>query len=255
MIDNQRFAVVIPARYKSSRFPGKPLVDICGKPMIQHVWERCCEAVGKDKVYVATDDYRIEFVVKSFGGSVILTSSDCLTGTDRLAEVNGKLDLDFLINVQGDEPLIDPENILKVVDVFKKSGQIVNAMSRITSEDEFRSLTVPKVTTSTSGRLMYMSRSGIPLTKDGEFRTSFKQVCVYAFSREHLTFFASTKNKSPLEEIEDIEILRFLESDYHIDMVEVKEGSLAVDIPQDVEKVEQAIKKVLLFSSEISGSK
>lgn len=141
-----RYAVVIPARYKSSRFPGKPLVDICGKPMIQHVWERCCEAVGNSKVYVATDDERIEFVVKSFGGSVILTSNDCLTGTDRLAEVNENLDLDFLINVQGDEPLIDPKNILKVVEAFKSSGQIVNAMSRITSEEEFHSLTVPKVT-------------------------------------------------------------------------------------------------------------
>ena len=250
-----KYAVVIPARYKSSRFPGKPLVDICGKPMIQHVWERCCEAVGKDKVYVATDDYRIESVVNDFGGSVILTSSDCLTGTDRLAEVNEKLDFDFIINVQGDEPLIDPENILKVIDIFKKTGRIVNAMSRITSEEEFRSLTVPKVTSSTSGRLMYMSRSGIPLTKDGEFRTSFKQVCVYAFSREHLKFFASTKNKSPLEEIEDIEILRFLEADYHIDMVEVDSGSLAVDVPNDVEKVEVAMKKLNLLKDKMDGAK
>jgi 3-deoxy-manno-octulosonate cytidylyltransferase (CMP-KDO synthetase) len=238
-----RYAVVIPARYKSSRFPGKPLVDICGKPMIQHVWERCCEAVGNSKVYVATDDERIEFVVKSFGGSVILTSNDCLTGTDRLAEVNENLDLDFLINVQGDEPLIDPKNILKVVEAFKSSGQIVNAMSRITSEEEFHSLTVPKVTSSSSGRLMYMSRSGIPLTKDGEYISAYKQVCVYAFAREHLKFFASNKTKSPLEAIEDIEILRFLESDYHIDMVEVNSGSLAVDVPEDVEKVEMAMKK------------
>jgi 3-deoxy-manno-octulosonate cytidylyltransferase (CMP-KDO synthetase) len=245
MIDNQSFAVVIPARYKSSRFPGKPLVDICGKPMIQHVWERCCEAVGKVNVYVATDDNRIESVVNSFGGSVILTSSDCLTGTDRLAEVNEKLDFDFLINVQGDEPLIDPKNILKVIDAFKKSGKIVNAMSRITSEDEFRSLTVPKVTTSTSGRLMYMSRSGIPLTKDGEFKFSYKQICVYAFSKEHLKFFSSKFEKSPLEAVEDIEILRFLESDYQIEMVEVDSGSLAVDIPSDVGKVEKAMATTL----------
>jgi len=241
MIDQQSFAVVIPARYKSSRFPGKPLVNICGKPMIQHVWERCCEAVGRDKVYVATDDNRIESVVNAFGGSVILTSSECLTGTDRLAEVNDKLDLDFLINVQGDEPLIDPQNILEVIEAFKKTGQIVNAMTRITSEDEFLSLTVPKVTTSTTGRLMYMSRSGIPLTKGGEFKFSYKQICVYAFGKEHLKFFASKVEKSPLEDVEDIEILRFLESDYHIDMIEVDCGSLAVDIPSDVEKVEKAM--------------
>ncbi len=245
MIDIQSFAVVIPARYKSSRFPGKPLVNICGKPMIQHVWERCCEAVGKDKVYVATDDSRIESVVNSFGGLVILTSSDCLTGTDRLAEVNEKLNFDFLINVQGDEPLIDPKNISKVIDAFKESGKIVNAMSLITSEDEFRSLTVPKVTTSTTGRLMYMSRSGIPLTKDGEFRFAYKQVCVYAFSRKHLKFFANKLEKSPLEAVEDIEILRFLESDYQIEMIEVDSGSLAVDIPSDVEKVEKAMAHTL----------
>lgn len=241
MNDNQTFAVVIPARYKSSRFPGKPLVDICGKPMIQHVWERCCEAVGKAKVYVATDDSRIESVVNSFGGEVILTSSDCLTGTDRLAEVNEKLDLDFLINVQGDEPMIDPQNILKVIEVYKKTGRIVNAMSRITTEQEFCSFTVPKVITSTTGRLMYMSRSCIPITKDGEFRLAYKQVCVYAFSREHLKFFSRKKIKSPIEAIEDIEILRFLEADYHIDMVEVDSGSLAVDIPSDVEKIEMAM--------------
>ncbi|XQF90885.1 cytidylyltransferase domain-containing protein [Pseudoalteromonas espejiana] len=108
-----KYAVVIPARYQSSRFPGKPLVDICGKPMIQHVWEKCCKAVHKEQVFVATDSGEISSVVKAFGGQVVMTSSDCLTGTDRLAEANLTLDCDFLVNVQGDEPVIDPENIKK----------------------------------------------------------------------------------------------------------------------------------------------
>lgn len=234
---NMKYAVVIPARYQSSRFPGKPLADICGKPMIQHVWERCCAAVDASEVYVATDSQKIAECVNIFGGQVVMTSSECMTGTDRLAEANLELDCDFLVNVQGDEPVIDPNNIIKVIEQFKKTGNITNAYCEITSEEEFKSLTVPKVVTSINGNLLYMSRSPIPLTKDGNYITANKQVCVYAFGREHLNFFASHTKKTALEEIEDIEIIRFLESGYQIDMVRVDSGSLAVDVPDDLERV------------------
>jgi 3-deoxy-manno-octulosonate cytidylyltransferase (CMP-KDO synthetase) len=237
------FAVVIPARYESSRFPGKPLVDLCGKPMIQHVWERCCQAVGSELVYVATDDNRIKETVLEFGGQVVMTSSDCLTGTDRLAEANKTLKRNFIINVQGDEPLINPDDINKIISVFKKTGRITNAMCAIKSEDEFRSLTVPKVVFSDSNRLLYMSRSAIPLSKTGEFKFGFKQICIYAFSKEHLDFFIHRKVKTKNEEVEDIEILRFLESDYNVDMVEVNSGSLAVDIPEDLTTVRNIISR------------
>jgi len=242
MINTQNFAVVIPARFKSSRFPGKPLVDICGKPMIQHVWERCCEAVGKDKVYVATDDNRIESAVNAFGGSVILTSSDCLTGTDRLAEVNEQLDLDFLINVQGDEPLIEPNDILLVIKKYQKEpGKIINAMCAIENEEEFRSFNVPKVVVTKTNNLLYMSRAPIPTSKTNDFSFGYKQVCIYAFSRNHLKFFSAEGKKSRVEEIEDIEILRFLENDIKIEMVEVNASSIAVDVPEDVNKVINAL--------------
>ncbi|PMH46091.1 3-deoxy-manno-octulosonate cytidylyltransferase [Vibrio sp. 10N.286.49.B3] len=231
------YSVVIPARFSSSRFPGKPLVDICGKPMIQHVWERCCEAVGCDKVYVATDDERIKDAVKIFGGQVIMTSAECLTGTDRLAEANLQLNCDFIVNVQGDEPLINPDDINTVIKAFLKTGNVTNAMCPIASEAEFFSYTVPKVTFSQSGRLLYMSRSGIPLTKAGKYHFGYKQVCIYAFSREQLNFFYQNKEKTKHEQVEDIEILRFLESDYLVDMVEVDSGSLAVDVPHDVQRV------------------
>ncbi|WJG21753.1 3-deoxy-manno-octulosonate cytidylyltransferase [Vibrio furnissii] len=237
MSDEKKFAVVIPARYESSRFPGKPLVDICGKPMIQHVWERCCLAVGQDKVYVATDDVRIQSVVESFGGQVVMTSSECLTGTDRLAEANLQLDCEFIVNVQGDEPLINPDDINTVIDAFLKTGNVTNAMCAITSEEEFRSFTVPKVAFSQSSKLLYMSRAGIPQTKAGEYQFGYKQVCIYAFSKEQLNFFYSNKVKTRHEQVEDIEILRFLESDYVVEMVEVEVGSLAIDIPDDVKKV------------------
>lgn len=243
MINKKTFAVVIPARYKSSRFPGKPLVDICGRPMIQHVWERCCLAVGQEKVYVATDDLRIQSVVVSFGGQVVMTSPQCLTGTDRLAEANLKLNCDFIVNVQGDEPLINPDDINTMIKAFLKSGNVTNAMCRITSEEEFRSFTVPKVTFSKSGKLLYMSRSGIPLSKTGKYKFGHKQVCIYVFSKEQLEFFSSNKQKSPNEQIEDIEILRFIESDFVVDMIEVKSGSLAVDVPEDVTKVVNYIEK------------
>lgn len=237
------YAVVIPARYESSRFPGKPLVDLCGKPMIQHVWERCCLAVGREKVYVATDDTRIQEAVRSFGGQVVMTSSDCLTGTDRLAEANLQLGCDFIVNVQGDEPLINPNDINTVIESFLKTGNVTNAMCPITSEAEFRSLTVPKVTFSQSRKLLYMSRAGIPQTKTGEYKFGYKQVCIYAFSKAQLEFFYSNKVKTPHEQVEDIEILRFLESNYIVDMVEVKAGSLAVDVPGDISGVIRALKK------------
>jgi 3-deoxy-manno-octulosonate cytidylyltransferase (CMP-KDO synthetase) len=241
---DKNFAVVIPARYQSSRYPGKPLVDLCGKPMIQHVWERCCEAVGVDKVYVATDSDQIEAAVKSFGGVVIRTSSDCLTGTDRLAEANRTLNCDFIINVQGDEPLISPDDINSVVQAYLSGdGSVVNAMCKITDEREFRSFTVPKVVCDQSQKLLYMSRSAIPLTKNNEFKFSFKQVCIYAFSKEHLEFFISNQSKTPLEEVEDIEILRFLESNYDVQMIEVDSGSFAIDIPEDVDRVVVALQQ------------
>jgi 3-deoxy-manno-octulosonate cytidylyltransferase (CMP-KDO synthetase) len=236
------YAVVIPARYQSSRFPGKPLVDICGKSMIQHVWERCCLAVGQELVYIATDNQIIERVCTEFGAQVIMTSSDCLTGTDRLAEANEQLNADFVINVQGDEPLIKPDDICRVIDAYKKEpNTIVNAMCKISDEEEFRSFTVPKVVVSKTSKLLYMSRSPIPISKSDSFSFGFKQVCIYAFSKLHLNFFASHKKKTMIEKIEDIEILRFLENDIPVQMIEVTSASIAVDIPADVEKVVKSL--------------
>ncbi|MCG7536341.1 3-deoxy-manno-octulosonate cytidylyltransferase [Pseudoalteromonas sp. OOF1S-7] len=231
------YAVLIPARYESSRFPGKPLVDLAGKSMIQRVWERCCKAVDASKVYIATDDDRIRSHVERFGGQVVMTSSDCLTGTDRVAEANQALNCDFVVNVQGDEPLIEPAHINLVIEKFKQTGNVTNAMCPISSEREFRSLTVPKVVFSNSNRLLYMSRAGIPLSKSDEFKFGYKQVCIYAFSREHLEFFAGRGEKSRHEAVEDIEILRFIENGYEVDLVEVNAGSLAIDVPEDVERV------------------
>lgn len=239
-----KYAIMIPARYQSSRFPGKPLVNICGKTMIQHVWERCCQAVDAENVFVVTDDERIEDVVINFGGKALMTSSTCKTGTDRIAEANLKLNYDFIINVQGDEPLVNPRDIEKIINTYIACPNIiVNGMTAIETEHEFFSSSVPKAVAGLSGNLLYMSRSGIPSSKSAKFSWGFKQVCIYAFSKEHLNFFYQCTDKTPLEAIEDIEILRFVEHGYKVKMVETVGGTIAVDTPADLLRVIDLLEK------------
>jgi 3-deoxy-manno-octulosonate cytidylyltransferase (CMP-KDO synthetase) len=232
------FAVVIPARYESTRFPGKPLADIAGRSMIERVWRLCAEAVGAENAVVATDDERIADACAEFGARAIWTSSDCLTGTDRVAEAARQLDHAFVVNVQGDEPLIRPSDIHAVAEAYRAAGgAVVNAMTEIRDEGEYWSRTVPKVVAAPNGRLLYMSRAGIPANKQGTFERAWKQVCIYAFSREHLEQFSKATAKGPIEAIEDIEILRFLDMDIPVFMTEVEAGSIAVDTPEDLERV------------------
>lgn len=236
------FAIVIPARYRSTRFPGKPLAEIAGKPMIQHVWERCIEALNPSDVFVATDDERIRKACEGFGASVLMTSDQCLTGTDRVAEAALQLHHSFIVNVQGDEPMLDAKDILTVAEAFRSGdGGVVNAMAPIVEEREYWSPNVPKVVTDPNGRLQYMSRAPIPANKAKTFEKAWKQVCIYAFSREHLARFSSASEKGPLESIEDIEILRFIEMGIGVSLVELASTSMAVDTPEDLEQVVRAL--------------
>jgi 3-deoxy-manno-octulosonate cytidylyltransferase (CMP-KDO synthetase) len=236
------YGVIIPARYKSSRYPGKPLIDLAGKSMIRRVWDRCVAAVGEDLVHIATDDDRIAEHCGAFTTNIVETSDRCLTGTDRVAEAARKLRLEWAVNVQGDEPLIEPHDVLAVRDAFATGAwQVVNAMCPLLSEEEYRSSTIPKVVATPAGRLLYISRAGIPGNKAGRFDGGWKQVCIYAFSCEALEEFAAQSSKTPLEMQEDIEILRFLELGYEVHMVRVSEGSIAVDTPEDRERVLRAL--------------
>jgi len=233
-----KFAVIIPVRFSSSRYPGKPLIDLEGKSMIHRVWERCSAAVGDNLVYVATDDERIAKHCCAFTDNIVTTSSQCLTGTDRVAEAAKQLNIDYAINVQGDEPLIEPHDVQAVKEAFEcGSWEVVNAMCLVTSEEEFRSPTIPKVVATQNGRLLYMSRSPIPGSKSGDFTRAWKQVCIYAFSRLALESFSAHSHKAPIEDQEDIEILRFLELGYEVHMVQVREGAIAIDTPEDRERV------------------
>lgn len=235
-------AIVIPARFQSTRFPGKPLAMIAGRPMLDRVHERCAAAVGGERVFVATDSDTIRTHCERSGFRCVMTAESCLTGTDRVHEAGASIDADILINVQGDEPMIDPKDILAVIDESRRSpGVVINAMCPITDEADYRSVNVPKVIASPEGRLLYMSRAPIPASKDARFHGAMRQVCVYAFPRAALAAFASAPRKSPAEAIEDIEILRFLEMGIEVRMIEVSGASLAVDVPGDVAKVEAAL--------------
>ncbi len=237
-----KFVNIIPARYKSSRFPGKPLVQIKGKSLIQRVWEKCCLAMSSSDVYIATDDKRIQQHCEELGMQVVMTSENCLTGTDRVFEASQQVGADIYINVQGDEPLIDPNDITQVMQESSRVPlSIVNAMCPIQKEADFRSLSIPKVVTRMDGRLLYMSRAAIPTTKESHYITANKQVCIYAFPKKCLADFVSVVKKTPMEVIEDIEILRFLELGYEVNMINVSSASIAVDFPEDVKKVENAL--------------
>lgn len=235
-------AIVIPARFKSSRFPGKPLVDIAGTSLIRRVWQRCVQTLPAKQVYVATDDGRISDHCRAAGIQVVMTSEDCLTGTDRVHQASLQVEADLYINVQGDEPLVRPADILAVIEAARAHpGAVVNAMCPIGEEHDFRSPTVPKVVTRPDGRLLYMSRAAIPTDKSHAFRRALKQVCIYAFDRPALAAFSGAGAKTPLEAVEDIEILRFLELGFEVRMVEVSQASVAVDVPEDVDRVRAAL--------------
>ena len=192
-----------------------------------------------DRIIVATDDDRIADVMTAVGARVAMTSSACLTGTDRVAEVAREFAADWYVNVQGDEPFVDPRAISAVMDAANCAEPgiaAINAMSPIVSESDFRSSTVPKVVCDAQKRLLYMSRAAIPTDKALSFRTAHRQVGLYAFRHSVLEAFASQASKMPLEEIEDIEILRLVELGYTIQMVDVDSPGPAIDTPEDLER-------------------
>ena len=241
--------VIIPARYKSSRFPGKPIVKLNGKEMILWVAETCSKALGISNVFVATDDNRIVEICSKNGFNTILTDSDLLTGTDRVAQASKNLDYDVFVNVQGDEPLIDPLDIVKAIELKKKYPEsVINSYCLINKFENVDNKNIPKVAITENSNLMYISRASIPRAKKNNSKIIYKkQVCIYSYNRKQLNNFLNYGKKSIIEEIEDIEILRFFELGINIKMFQASKSSLAVDVPEDVEKVENELKKESSF--------
>jgi len=241
----KEFIIVIPARLQSTRLPEKPLIEIMGKSIIQRTYEQCLKAVDKELVYVATDSERIFKHCQSLGMNVLMTSDTALTGTDRVREVVKRIKAKYYINVQGDEPVFNPEDIntlLAKIKPINDNSIIINGFASIKTENEFNSPSVPKVVFKPNGDLLYMSRSPIPGNKSHKFNKAWRQVCIYAFPYEVLINFNSVK-KTLLEEEEDIEILRFLELGYKVRMIELSSQSIPVDLPEDIIKVQNYLKK------------
>lgn len=237
---------IIPARYQSSRFLGKPLVLLLGKPMILYVAKITARALGKENTWVATDDQRIADVVKGAGFNVAITSEKALTGTDRVWETAKQVKADIYVNIQGDEPLLNPKDIeLIVAEKKKRKKGVVNGMCRLLPHEDPSNVNIPKVITTENNRMVYMSRATIPGFKSSHNKPAYymKQVCIYAFTYEELEAFGEFGRKSILEKHEDIEILRYLDLSIPVFMVETNGTSLAVDIPEDVPIVEEALRR------------
>ncbi len=237
------YLVVIPARLRSQRLPGKPLVDIAGKPMIVRTFEQCAKVFETDRIVVATDADEIVSACTSRGIPVMMTGGTHLTGTDRVAEVATSRAADIYINVQGDEPLFDPADLAVIRDhALAHPDTIANGYCPIRDAAEFESRMTPKVVFDQEGRLLFMSRAPIPAGKEARFRFGYRQICAYAFPPSALAAFAAHPGKTPLEEVEDIEILRFLELGHTVRMLPMSDRSIPVDTPEDVERVEAALR-------------
>lgn len=240
---------IIPARYSSTRFEGKPLASLLDKPMIQHVYERCLKSSMLHRIIVATDDERIYDAVKAFKGEVVMTSSAHETGTDRLAEVASSLASDIIVNVQGDEPLIQPAMINEAIKPLADDRSIMmgTLKSSIKNVTELNNPSVVKVVVDKNDYALYFSRFPIPFVRDeSEGITSqghFKHIGLYVYDREFLIGFSKLK-PTPLEKIEKLEQLRVLENGYNIKVVHTELESIGVDTPEDLIKARQILTKI-----------
>lgn len=241
---------VIPARYASTRFPGKPLADICGKSMIQRVYEQAAKAKTLSKVVVATDDDRIHEHVNSFGGNVLLTSNNHRSGTDRCAEVAEQFpEFEALINIQGDEPLIEPRQIdLLGTKLLEAGVDLATLIKEIIDQDELLNPNIPKVVCNTKAEAMYFSRQpipflrGIPIDKWLQRQTFYKHIGIYGYKTKtlgHITQLA----ESPLERSECLEQLRWIENGYVVHTVLTDSETRAVDTPEDLAHLIHFIQK------------
>jgi len=249
LTEHQRLTTtaIIPARYQSTRLPGKPLLDIAGLPMIVRVYDRVRATPGLDTVLVATDDERVHDAIVRHGGDCRMTSPEHRSGTDRLAEVAGTLDTDLIVNVQGDEPLIEPAMIAEALAPFAADRahgadalQMSTLVRRIDDEHEFQDPHVVKAVVGLDGFALYFSRSPVPYHRatanQGVPARAFKHIGLYVYRRECLLRLAALP-QSPLEVAESLEQLRALEHGIRIKAVETRYDSIGVDTPEDLERV------------------
>lgn len=240
---------VIPARYASTRLPGKPLVDIEGKPMIVRVYERAKLAETLDDVLVATDDERIARAVEEHGGAAVMTSKDHPNGTSRLAQVAKDTDAEIFINIQGDEPLLDPLMVDLLVEAMKSDPkvQIATLGKRITlNSEDFSDENVVKVVVGLNGNALYFSRAPIPYPRHPEHHVTFEHIGIYGYTKDLLLNYSNLP-RGPLELTESLEQLRFLENGYAIRVIEYEKEyeGIGVDTEKDLERVRRIYRELM----------
>jgi 3-deoxy-manno-octulosonate cytidylyltransferase (CMP-KDO synthetase) len=240
-----RVLAVIPARQASTRFPGKPLARIAGKPMIQHVVERVRQAGLVSQIVVATDEDPIKLAVEAFGGQAVLTRRDHRTGTDRVAEVATQIPAEIYVNVQGDEPLIDPGTVDALVSAMLEDPaiQLATPCTAILLPNDIMDPNIVKVVRDFDGNALYFSRAPIPWVRETSETAAarhWKHLGLYAFRRDALLEFP-TLPPGELERVEQLEQLRWMENGFHIAVVETDYDAVSVDVPADVERVEKLL--------------
>ncbi|MBX9974044.1 3-deoxy-manno-octulosonate cytidylyltransferase [Cytobacillus firmus] len=233
---------IIPARYSSTRFPAKPLANICGKPMVQHVYERVTKSAKINEVIVATDHEEIYRKVESFKGKAIMTSVTHKSGTDRVAEAAMKVNGDIILNVQGDEPLIQPELItLLVEEAMRNPNSVITAKTLILDKQDIDNPNVVKVVTDLNDNALYFSRSPIPYNRSGTDLSYYKHLGIYCYPAHLLKKFVNLP-LSTYEKNEMLEQLRLLENGINIKVVETNYDSIGVDTKEDIKRVEKFLK-------------
>ena len=239
-----KYIVVIPARYKSSRFQGKPLINLDGIPMIIRTYRQCLKVVPAKLIYVATDNQRIKKILLKENINVIMTSSKCLTGTDRVAEVAKKIKANYYINIQGDEPLFFPNDIKKLIkQINKDNGDVLLGYCKVKSKKDILNKNIPTMVFDKKEYLIYASRSVIPNQNKINKSNYFKGIWGYAYPRTKLLRFGKEKTKTPLEKSEDIEILRFIELGFKVKLVEMSDFSKPIDVRSDIKEVLKKLKR------------
>ncbi|UZD35788.1 3-deoxy-manno-octulosonate cytidylyltransferase [Capnocytophaga ochracea] len=240
-----KLIAMIPARYGATRFPAKLMQDLCGKPVIVHTYERVADTRLFDEVYVVTDDDRIEKAIREVGGKVIRSKKEHNSGSDRLAEASRDLDVDIIVNVQGDEPFTDKENLQKVIDIFAKdltkSIAVASLMERITDPDDIANPNNVKVVVNKFGEALYFSRNIIPFPRDPNTKVSYyKHIGIYAYRKEALQQFTELP-PSLLEETEKLEQLRYLENGFKIRLALTDIPTIGIDTPEDLERARKQL--------------
>jgi 3-deoxy-manno-octulosonate cytidylyltransferase (CMP-KDO synthetase) len=238
-----KYIAVIPARYASSRFPGKPLAMISGKSMIRRVYDGVNEIQGISETYVATDDERIADEVKSFGGNVIMTG-ECASGTDRLYSACKNLDFDIVLNIQGDEPLVNTEIVQSLMSAFDDTSvKMATLCHVIENESEISNPNIAKLIVDSNSDAIYFSRCTIPYNRDNIMDVVYrKHIGMYAYTKEMLAEFANWE-QTPLEKAECLEQLRVIEHGGKIRVVETQHNSIGVDLPEHITVIEEELKR------------